>query len=311
MKDFAHQPVLYREVVRAFPFGDRPVRLVDGTLGNGGHSRMLLEAYPGLEILGIDRDAEALERAAANLAFAGDRVTLARGNFSELADLARDHGWDEVDGILLDIGVSSPQLDDAERGFSWRQEGPLDMRMDQRSEWTASRLLNRADEAELERIFREYGEVRKSRKLARTIVEMRAKQPFARTSDLVAACDAALGKARPGELPSPTLPFQGLRIAVNDELGELDEALTAALGLLKKGGILGVITFHSLEDRMVKLRFREWAASCVCPPGLPVCVCGKRSEVRLVTRKALTAEPDELAANRRSAPAKLRVAEKL
>ncbi len=311
MADLEHRPVLYREVVRMFPFGERPARLIDGTLGNGGHSALLLHANAGLEILGIDRDGDALERAARHLAFAGKRIQLERGNFSRLAELARAHGWEAVDGVLLDIGVSSPQLDDAARGFSWRMDGPLDMRMDQRGEWTASRLLNRSGEEELERIFREYGEIRSARRLARAVVERREKHPFATTKDLVEVCDQALGRSRPGTLPAPTLVFQALRIAVNDELGELERALAAAREILRPGGVLTVISFHSLEDRMVKQYFRRGAASCVCPPGLPVCVCGKQQEWRLITGKALTAQPDELAENRRAACARLRAAERL
>ncbi len=311
MTRWEHKPVLYREVVESFDFADRPARLIDGTLGNGGHSALLLKAYPGLEILRIDRDGDALERAAETLSFAGNRVTLVRGNFSGLADIAGERGWDEVDGILLDIGVSSPQLDDAGRGFSWRMAGPLDMRMDRSSDLTASRLLNKSSEAELERIFREYGEIRKSRQLARAVTAVRDVHPFAETGDLVAVCDKVLGRSRPGELPAPTLAFQALRIAVNDELGELERALNSALKKLKTGGRLTVISFHSLEDRMVKRFFRQEAASCVCPPGLPVCVCGKKASVRVLTRKALCAGADELADNRRAACARLRTAERI
>lgn len=311
MSEFAHQPVLYREVLSFFDFGGRPARMIDGTLGNGGHSALLLAANPKLELIGIDRDGDALERAARTLEFARDRVKLERADFSELAEVAAKHDWREIDGVLLDIGVSSPQLDDPARGFSWRADGPLDMRMDQSAPLTASRLLNRAEEAELERIFREYGEVRKSRKLARAVVEQREKKPFAVTGDLVELCDAVLGRARPGELPAPTLPFQALRIAVNDELEELKSALDAAVEILKRSGRLAVISFHSLEDRIVKHYLRQAAASCVCPPGLPVCVCGKQPALKVLTTRALTAKADELAANRRAASAKLRVAEKI
>lgn len=308
---FEHIPVLGREVVEYLTFPrERSARLIDGTVGGGGHSAMLLEKYPDLELLGIDRDDAALAKAAETLAFAKERVTLVRGNYSELAKKAAEAGWDKADGVLLDIGVSSPQLDQAERGFSWRAEGPLDMRMDRRSILTASRLLNTVDERELERILREYGEVAKSRKLAAAIVKQRALRPFALTSDFVALCDEVLGKSRAGQLPAPTLPFQALRIAVNDELGELERALPAATKLLARGGRIAVISFHSLEDRIVKNYFRDEAASCVCPPGLPVCVCGKVPALKTVTRKAVTAQPDELGINRRSAPAKLRVAEK-
>ncbi len=307
-----HIPVLPEEVAAAFAFiGDRPARLIDGTLGNGGHAAMLLRAHPGLELLGIDRDEDALARAADTLAFAGKRVHLARGVYSEMDSLAAGAGWEKVDGILLDIGVSSPQIDTAERGFSWRMDGPLDMRMDRRSPLTASRLLNRATEAELERIFREYGEFPKSRKLAAWIVARRDAHPFSVVADLVHACDEVMGRRRSGELPHPTLPFQALRIAVNDELGELERGLPAALSLLKEGGRLAVISFHSLEDRMVKQFFRHEAAACICPHGLPVCVCGKTATLREISRKAYVAGEKELAGNRRAAPAKLRVVEKI
>ena len=309
---FEHVPVLAGEVLAHLVFPpNRVLRLIDGTVGGGGHSALLLEKYPNLELLGIDRDDAALAKARERLAFAGGRVRLVRGNYSELAARAAEAGWEKVDGILLDIGVSSPQLDQPERGFSWRADGPLDMRMDRRSILTASRLLNTAPEAELERILREYGEVAKSRKLAAAIVTQRVIRPFAMTSDFVSLCDEVLGKSRPGQLPAPTLPFQALRIAVNDELGELERALPAAVKLLNRGGRIAVISFHSLEDRIVKNFFRDEAASCVCPPGLPVCVCGKVSTLKIITRKALTAGPDELERNRRSACAKLRVAEKI
>ena len=311
-EEFEHIPVLAGEVLEHLVFPERsPLRLIDGTVGGGGHSALLLEKYPNLELLGIDRDDAALAKARERLAFAGGRVRLVRGNYSELAARAAEAGWEKVDGILLDIGVSSPQLDQPERGFSWRADGPLDMRMDRRSILTASRLLNTAPEAELERILREYGEVAKSRKLAAAIVTQRVIRPFAMTSDFVSLCDEVLGKSRPGQLPAPTLPFQALRIAVNDELGELERALPAAVKLLNRGGRIAVISFHSLEDRIVKNFFRDEAASCVCPPGLPVCVCGKVSTLKIITRKALTAGPDELERNRRSACAKLRVAEKI
>lgn len=309
---FEHIPVLGREVVETLTFpAERAARLIDGTVGGGGHSALLLAKYPRLELLGIDRDDAALDKAAETLAFAKERVRLVRGSYSEMGSFAAEAGWSGVDGVLLDIGVSSPQLDRAERGFSWRAEGPLDMRMDRRSEFTASRLLNSASEWNLERILREYGEVAKSRKLAAAIVKHRDAAPFATTADLVAVCDEVLGRSRGGQLPAPTLVFQALRIAVNDELGELERTLPEAVGLLKKGGRIAVISFHSLEDRIVKNFFRNEAATCTCPPGLPVCVCGKVATLRLLTRKALTARPDELESNRRSAPAKLRAAEKI
>ena len=308
---FEHISVLNNEVLEHLTFApDAPARLIDGTLGGGGHSFALLEKYPQLELLGIDRDENALEAASERLKVFGSRFTAVKGNYSELASLAAEHGWESVDGILLDIGVSSPQIDTAERGFSWRENGPLDMRMDQTSPLTAARLLNRTGEEELGRIFRDYGELKFWRKLAAAVVARREESPFAETADLVRLCDDVLGKARKGELPRPTLVFQALRIAVNDELGELEKGLSAAHAMLRQGGRLAVISFHSLEDRIVKNFMRDAAKDCVCPPGLPVCCCNHRATLKLVTRHAVAANRQELEQNRRSAPAKLRVAEK-
>ena len=311
-EEFRHIPVLARAVLEHLTFdASRPARLVDGTVGGGGHSAMLLEKYPKLELLGVDRDAMALDAAGTRLKFAGTRVTLVRGDYAEMAALAVEHGWDEVDGILLDIGVSSPQLDIPERGFSWRADGPLDMRMDQRSELTAGRWLNRTGEAEMERVFREYGEIGRARALARKACEMRDVAPFARTGDLVKLCDAVLGRSKPGKLPHPTLVFQAVRIAVNDELRQLETGLAAGVSMLVPGGRIAVISFHSLEDRIVKNFFRRESTGCVCPPGLPVCRCGHEPSLRLLTRHAVTADETELAVNRRAACAKLRAAERI
>jgi len=311
-QSFEHIPVLAEETaeVLALPV-EKPARLIDGTVGGGGHSALLLERFPLLEVLGIDRDRQALAAAAEKCAFAADRLTLMRGDFGDLAKLAESCGWREVDAVLLDIGVSSPQIDTPERGFSWRSDGPLDMRMDDRNPVTAGRLLNHAPEEELARIFREYGEIVQAKKLARAAAEMRKNAPFGTTRDLVKLCDEVLGVARPGRLPHPTLVFQALRIAVNDELGQLEAALRAGCGKLKKGGRIAVISFHSLEDRIVKNHFRDESTGCHCPPGLPVCRCGHTASLRIVTRKPITATAEELAANRRSACAKLRAAEKI
>ena len=310
--EFEHIPVLLNETVEllALP-DDRPCRLVDGTLGGGGHTAELLRRNPHLEVLGIDRDRTALEAAAEKCAFASGRLTLVRGDFADMARIAAEHGWEGADGILLDIGVSSPQLDTPERGFSWRSDGPLDMRMDDRSVLTAGRLLNQASEEELTRIFRDYGEIVQARKLAAAAAAKRSERPFGTTRDLVALCDEVLGVARPGKLPHPTLVFQALRIAVNDELGQLEKALTEAVGLLKRHGRIAVITFHSLEDRIVKNFIRDESRDCICVPGLPVCVCGHRASLRPVNRKPLTPGAAEIAANRRAACAKLRAAEKI
>ena len=311
-QEFHHIPVLKDAVLEHLTFDDsRMVRMIDGTVGGGGHSALLLERYPLLELLGIDRDEMALQAAAKRLAFAGNRVKLVRGNYADLAEIARANGWDKVDGILLDIGVSSPQLDLPERGFSWRADGLLDMRMDQRSELTAGRWLNRTSEAEMERVFREYGEIRQAKALAKKAAEMRSSKPFARTSDLVALSDAVLGRAKPGKLPHPTLVFQAVRIAVNDELQQLSKGLSNGCDLLNSGGRIAVISFHSLEDRIVKNYFRQESTQCICPPKLPVCCCGHKATLKLPVRHALSASDSEVKENSRSACAKLRVAEKI
>lgn len=315
MKDqfeFNHIPVLRDAVLEYLTFpSDRSARFIDGTVGGGGHSAMLLEKYPKLELLGIDRDDMALNAAKKRLEFAASRVTLVRGCYADLAALSVEHGWDQVDGILLDIGVSSPQLDLPERGFSWRNDAVLDMRMDRRSELTAGRWLNRTSESEMARVFREYGEIRRAGALARKAVEMREVKPFAMTSDLVALSDAVLGRAKPGHLPHPTLVFQAVRIAVNDELKQLETGLQSAMPLLNLSGRIAVISFHSLEDRIVKNFFRRESAGCICPPGLPVCCCGHEPQLKLLTKHAVVADEKETAENSRSACARLRAAEKI
>ena len=309
MSEFHHISVLLDECIDGLNIKPDGV-YVDGTLGGAGHSFQIAARLTTGRLIGIDRDPVALAAAGKRLEPYKDRVTLVHSNFCEMAQVLEDLGIDGVDGILMDLGVSSPQLDHPERGFSWRADGPLDMRMDQRNPLTASRILNFADADELARIFREYGEEPKAGKLARAIVEAREKTPFATTADLVAVCDRVIGR-KPGKLPAPTLAFQALRIAVNDELGELERVLPDAVGLLNKNGRLAVISFHSLEDRIVKEFFREEAADCTCPPGLPVCVCGKVKRMEIITRKGVTASKEELDENKRSACARLRVAEKL
>ena len=310
-EQFHHIPVLAEGVLEhlTFPEG-RKVRMIDGTLGGGGHSALLLAKYPELELLGIDRDEFALKNAAEKLAFASNRVHLCHGEYAMMKEHALAIGWDKVDGILLDIGVSSPQIDKPERGFSWRNEGPLDMRMDQSAEVTAGRILNFSSEEELYRIFREYGELRSAAKLARAVVEQRAESFFGTTADLVKLCDKTLGKSAPGKLPIPTLVFQALRIEVNGELEQLSRALSAAEDILRPGGRLAVISFHSLEDRIVKNFMRDAAQNCICPPGLPVCVCSHRARFTLPVRGVICADKQELEANRRAACAKLRVADR-
>lgn len=307
-----HYSVLADEVAEFLDFGDADAKMIDGTLGNGGHTLNALRSNPNLQVIGIDRDMQAIERASVRLKEYQKQLILHHGVFSDIENIAREENWyGDVDAVLLDIGVSSPQLDDGARGFSWRMEGPLDMRMDRRAPLTASRVLNQYDEAELYRIFREYGELKQAKKLARKVVEEREKKLFSTTADLVDFCDRVLGKSRPGELPSPTLVFQALRIEVNDELGELRKGLVGAFNVLKKGGILAVISFHSLEDRIVKQFFKRLSTACLCPPAFPVCVCGHTPEAEILTKGVLCASEKELAENRRSSCAKLRAARKI
>ncbi|MBR2427830.1 MAG: 16S rRNA (cytosine(1402)-N(4))-methyltransferase RsmH [Lentisphaeria bacterium] len=309
--DDKHIPVLANETLDLLmaPFDGKFCRIVDGTLGFGGHSSRILERNPQARLLGIDRDRVALNASAERLRFAGDRVTLRHGRFSDIRTHVQSAGWDKVDGILLDIGVSSVQLDTPERGFSYRFDGPLDMRMNPESGMTAADLLNQLPEDELSRIFRDYGEIRQARQLAREIVRIRTKDPFDSCGKFAAVCDRVL-KQRGGP-PAPTLPFQALRIAVNEELKELEEALSAAMDLLAVGGRLCVITFHSLEDRIVKHFFQDMAETCKCPPGCPVCVCNWDAKLQIVTKKPVTATEEELARNSRSSCAKLRAAERI
>jgi len=308
-----HIPVLTAEVIDLLLGGRRgPCRIIDGTVGNGGHSSLMLETNTAAEVLGIDRDGEALARASKRLAFAGCRVRLAHDRYSRLAALATEQGWRSVDAVLLDLGVSSPQIDDPGRGFSHRLDGPLDMRMDRQTGTTASRILNHLSEDELTGIFQRYGEIREARRLARAIVRRRQERPFQRTGELAELCAEVAGRATARRsLPPATLCFQALRIAVNEELAELEQGLAAAIDILAPGGRLAVISFHSLEDRIVKRRFRHESATCLCPPGLPVCICGHRPRLREVTRHPVVAGEAERAANPRAACAKLRVAERL
>ncbi|HKI94918.1 MAG TPA: 16S rRNA (cytosine(1402)-N(4))-methyltransferase RsmH [Gemmatimonadales bacterium] len=294
-----HVPVLL-DAVLAAAAGCR--RAVDGTVGGGGHAERLLAS--GAEVLAIDRDPEAIAAARARLG--DERVTWVTGRFAApnvLGHVERFH----PDFVLLDLGVSSRHLDADRRGFSFREGAPLDMRMSGAGP-TAAELLNHAAEAELARIFREYGDERKARRLARAVVERRARHPFATSDDLVGAIRRALGPT--SGPPDFARIFQAVRIAVNDELEELETALPVLRDALAPGGRLAVITYHSGEDRIVKLAFREWARACICPPGQPVCTCRGHALGRLHPRRPVVPTPDEIAGNPRARSAKLRVFEK-
>lgn len=286
---------------------------LDGTLGGAGHARLILEASaPDGRLAGLDRDHAALERARSRLVPFGARVALFHRNFSQMDSVAAELGVAGFHGILLDLGVSSYQLDEAARGFSFRNDAPLDMRMDQSVGMTAADVLESTEGAELERIFRHYGEERFARRIARRIVEERRSRPLRTTLDLAELVrDAVPGGRVPGRIHPATRVFQALRIYVNDELRHVEEGLRQAVDLLVPGGRLVVISFHSLEDRIVKHFMRDEARACVCPPRTPRCVCHHQPRLALLTRKGVRAEPMEVDANPRSRSAVLRAAERL
>lgn len=286
---------------------------LDGTLGGGGHARLILEAAsPDGILIGLDRDAAALDAARKNLVAFGDRAILRQGNFSAMDTHLDLLGIDLLDGILLDLGVSSYQLDSPERGFSFREDGPLDMRMNPAEGVSAATVVAEAEVGELKRIFREYGEERWAGKIARAIVSDRDQAPFETTLQLAELVSRVVPAGRgPQRIHPATRIFQALRIHVNGELDSLRAGLDAAWQRLKVGGRLVVISFHSLEDRMVKQTFRTLATGCICPPRFPVCVCGHKPAVRVMTRKAVRATENEILSNPRSRSAVLRAMEKL
>lgn len=304
----AHLPVMVPqvlEVLAVHPGGS----YVDATVGLGGHAEAILEAAPGGRLLGLDQDPAALEVARARLARFGGGAVLAQGNFRELDKHARSAGFAAVDGVLMDLGVSSMQLDTPARGFSFQEEAALDMRMDPSSPVTAAEIVNDWDEEDLANVIWRYGEERRSRSIARAIV---ARRPIRGTRDLVSAIEQAVGRGRERQIHPATLTFQALRIAVNQELDSLEDALPQAHGLLDGAGArLAVISFHSLEDRIVKNYLRRESTDCVCPPRTPQCVCGHVATLRLVTRRAMRPSPAEVAANPRARSARLRAAEAL
>lgn len=307
-----HCSVMPREVLsKLLTRNEGPFKVIDGTLGFGGHSENFLRANPDLTLMGIDRDTDALAYSEKRLEFAKDRVCFAHGCYSDMARYAQQNAFESVDAVLLDIGVSSAQIDRAERGFSIRKSGPLDMRMNRADTQTAADIVNQASENELIRIFKEFGEIHSARKLAGMILDYRKKEKITRTEQLIAICRALCGKEDSGAMPLITLCFQALRIAVNDELGELERALPVAVSLLKPGGRVGVITFHSLEDRIVKQYFARESTQCLCPPKLPICCCGHKASLKLESRKPILATETECRENHRANCAKFRVAEKL
>jgi 16S rRNA (cytosine1402-N4)-methyltransferase len=301
-----HIPVLYAEVM-TWLHPQPGKHYIDATVGLGGHALGILECTaPSGKLLALDADPKALHQARQKLESFGDHVVFVQARHSDLAIVARQHGFERVDGILLDLGVSSLQLDDPQRGFSFQADGPLDMRMGPGMERTAAEIVNTWPERELARIIYAYGEERHARRVARAICEHRPWQRTRELAELVASVVGYSGKIHPA-----TRTFQALRIAVNDELASLEAVLPQAIELLAPGGRLAVISFHSLEDRIVKQFMVREASACICPPGLPQCACGHVASLQRLTKKPIQATPEEIKHNPRSRSARLRVAERL
>lgn len=310
--EFQHKSVLLQECIDALNIRPDGIYL-DGTLGGAGHSSQIARRLTeGGRLIGVDRDRTALAAAKERLAPYADRVTLVHSNFAEIDAILDSLGIPAVDGMLFDLGVSSPQLDDASRGFSYMADAPLDMRMDKDDALTAGEVVNTWPQGELRRILYDYGEERYAAQIAAAICRAREKAPVETTLELVDIIRSAMPAQALREKQHPAKrSFQAIRIAVNDELGAVSRMMQAAVGRLNPGGRLAVITFHSLEDRIVKSEMQQAARGCTCPPEFPVCVCGKKPLVKLVTRKPIVSGPAELEENPRARSAKLRVAENL
>ena len=310
MEEAKHVSVLLRECIENLKIRPDGVYL-DGTLGLGGHSFEIASRLSTGRLIGIDRDETAIRRAGSRLAPFGDRVTLIHGNFSDAARILDELGIGGVDGMLFDLGVSSPQLDEARRGFSYRNDAPLDMRMDASAALTAYEIVNTWSEERLNRILWDYGEERHARRISAAILRARAEKPIASTLELVDVIKGAMPAAALREKQHPAKrSFQAIRIAVNDELAAEREALLTAMDRLRPGGRLCVISFHSLEDRIAKTAIRERENGCTCPKDFPICVCGFKQTMRTVCRP-ITAGEEELRANPRARSARLRVAERI
>lgn len=309
--EFKHISVLFEESIEALKIKSDGI-YADGTLGGGGHSHGILSSNSGCTLIGIDRDKEAVAAATKRLEEFSERVTIVNRNFSEIKDILEELGIDKIDGAVLDLGVSSYQLDNAERGFSYMHDAALDMRMDTSSPKSAYDVVNSYSCEELTRIFYEYGEEKWSKRIAEFICERRAEKNIETTYELVDVIKAAIPKkARmDGGHPAKRV-FQAIRIEVNNELGILEGAIKDFVASLKKGGRLAIITFHSLEDRIVKQTFQELAKGCTCPKEFPVCMCEKTPEIKVISRKPVLPSEKELEENSRSKSAKLRIAEKL
>lgn len=309
--EFSHRSVLLAECIEALAI--RPDGIyVDGTAGGGGHSAAIASHLGSGRLIAIDQDEAAIEAAGKRLAPFGERAVVVRSNFSELERVVHEQGYEQIDGLLLDLGVSSYQLDTAERGFSYSADAPLDMRMDKRKALTAYEVVNTYSEAALKKILYDYGEERFAPSIAASIVRERARKPIETTSELSELIKRSIPPfAREGGHHPAKRSFQAIRIEVNGELAIIEPTIRTAVSLLRPGGRLAIITFHSLEDRPVKQTMADLARGCTCPKEFPVCVCGRKPVVRVITRKPILPSAKELEENPRSRSAKLRVAEKL
>lgn len=310
--NFSHEPVLLGEVIDGLDVKPDGIYL-DGTVGGGGHSSAIAERLTSGRLISLDRDPEAVKAAGARLARFGEKAKVIHANFSEIDNVCRDEGITALDGVLLDLGVSSYQLDTPERGFSYISDAPLDMRMDRDAAFSAATVVNEYPRERLERIIYEYGEERFAPRIARGICEARQNAPIATTGQLVAIIKSSMPATavRSSEHHPAMRTFQAIRIEVNGELDVIDPTIRRAVSLLAPGGRIAVITFHSLEDRRVKGTYNDLARGCICPPDFPVCVCGHTPEIKLVSKKPIVAGREELKKNSRSHSAKLRVAEKI
>lgn len=311
MSEFSHKPVLLDKVIEGLNIKPDGI-YADGTVGGGGHSfEIAARLNDGGRLIGIDRDADAIEAAGKRLAVYGDKVSIIRGNYLDAVSILKSLRIEGVDGFLLDLGVSSHQFDDAERGFSYRNDAPLDMRMDRRDALSAYNVVNEYPEQELFRIIRDYGEDRFAKNIAKHIVKARETKSIETTFELTDIIKAAIpAKMREGKGHPAKKTFQAIRVEVNHELDILQDSIDSLIDFLNPGGRLCIITFQSLEDKIVKNAFRTAEDPCICPKDFPVCVCGRKSKGRVITRKAITAGEAELSDNNRAHSAKLRIFEK-
>lgn len=309
--EFEHIPVLLKEVIDGLNI-KKDGFYVDGTLGGGGHSLEIAKRLTTGKLIGIDQDLNAIKKAREVLKNYSDKTLLVHNNFVNIKDILRDLEIERVDGILLDIGVSSHQLDQEERGFSYNKDAPLDMRMDKTRDFTAWDVVNKYSQIELEKIIWEYGEERWAKRIAEFIVEERKVEPIDTTLDLVNTIKKAIPKKVRMEGHHPAKKtFQAIRIEVNKELDVLERSIPIMCRLLNKGGRLCIITFHSLEDRIVKEEFKELNKDCICPPEFPICVCDKEKEIQIITRKPIIPTTEEIERNPRARSSKLRIAERV